>query len=179
MIEPNFSRFTINGVVIEDEAARGIRETRTWVHAGQRGVRDVNGGMMIGTAMRSPWGKKARYRWDASGPGVLELPAFDHLEDLAVLSITPIYGWLETITAGDTNHVLARTPVAGSVNVTDPVTGRVVPHTRVGKTLTLFGQPRHVRVCYDPILQFALLDTDRDIDEDAQRYSWSLEVEEI
>ncbi len=177
-IEPNFSRLTINGVVILDTAARGIRETRTWVHAAQV-ERDVNGSMMLGTAMKSPWGKKARYRWDATGPGILELPAFDHLEPLSVLTITPIYGWLETITAGDTEHVLARMPVADSVAITDPVTGLLVPHSRAGKTVTLFGQPRHVQTYYDPILQFALIEATRDIDEDKQLYSWSLEVEEV
>ncbi|WP_417582929.1 hypothetical protein [Pelagibacterium sp.] len=173
-----WSALELDGIAITDAAARGIRETLIWDHAAQF-ERDVNGVFMTGSAMQSPWGRKARYRWEARGAGVLDLPALDHLEPLSILTITPIDPWRETIAAGATSHVLKRTPLAGSVRLFHPVTGDAITHNRNGKTITLAGQPRTVQVEYRPPLTVTLIQADKSVEEDEQRYSWTVEVAEV
>src|SRR5690606_35639420 len=160
-----------------DTSAIGIREQRTWDHGGQI-VRDVNGVLMTGSAMKSPWSKKARYVWSASGPGVLNMPGFDHLEHLAALTISPIDPWTFSVPAGETSFVLPRTPVAGTVKLRIPLTRYLHPHTISGKTLS-FASTVALKGEFVPSLSVALIDWDKEVDEDAARYSWRLEVAEI
>ena len=172
-----YSRLRLGGIVLEDTSAIGIREQRTWEHAAQKS-RDVNGGLMTGSAMKSPWGKKAAYTWSASGPGVLDLPGFDQLEHLDTFRISPIDPWTFTVPAGATSFVLPRTPIAGTVFLRHPLTYAPHPCTLVGKTITLAGTTV-LKGEFVPDLLVGLIDWDKDIDEDAARYSWRLQVEEV
>lgn len=177
MSDEIYSRLRIDEIVLEDTSAIGIREQRVWEHAAQI-ARDVNGGLMTGSAMKSPWGKKARYTWSASGAGVLDLPGFDHLEHLDLLVIEPIDPWTFTIPAGATSFVLPRTPVPGSVKLRKPLTGEPHAFTIATKTLTLAATVQ-LKGEFVPELITALVDWDKDVDEDAARYSWKLEVAEV
>lgn len=177
MTDEIWSRLRLGEIVLEDTSAIGIRENRVWEHGGQV-MRDVNGTLMTGSAMRSPWGKKARYTWSASGPGVLDLPGFDHLEHLDIIHFSPIDPWTFTVPAGATNFVLPRTPIAGSVRLYHPMTKEPEPFTLVGKTGTIFaGQA--LKGEFMPALVGGLIDWDKEVDEDAARYSWRLEVAEV
>lgn len=177
MSDEIWSRLRLGEIVLEDTSAIGIREQRTWEHGGQI-MRDVNGTLMTGSAMRSPWGKKARYTWSASGPGVLDLPGFDHLEHLDTLTISPIDPWTFSVPAGAVTFVLPRTPVAGTIRLYDPMSKTAEPFTVAGKTLSLFGGTA-LKGEFVPSLVVGIVDWDKEVDEDAARYSWRLEVAEV
>lgn len=176
-----YSKLRLGNIVLEDTSAIGIREQRSWEHGGQV-IRDVNGTLMTGSAMRSPWSKKARYTWSASGPGVLDLPGFDHLEHLDTMTINPIDPWSFSIPAGVTEFVLPRTPVAGSVKLRHPLlhgaTEELHDFEIAGKTISLFGTTA-LKGTFVPDLLIAMVDWEKEVDEDAARYSWRLEVTEV
>ena len=174
-----FTDLRIAGIIIEDAAGQGIKEARSWEHAATI-TRDVNGTLMTGSAMKSPWGKKAVYTWSASGPGVLEMPAYDHLQALDTFQVVPINPWTVAAPAGATTLVLPRTPLAGSVRLIDITDGSAWPFTIAGKTLSFVGLPSNIKCSFRPQLLMAAIDlpTD-DLDEDQQLYAWSLTAAEV